>query len=428
VDHWYKAGQQAAQQSAHLEAIGHLRKGLEVLMTLPESAERDRQELTLQTTLGPALMATKGYGTIEAGEVYFRARELCEQGAESRELFTVGWGLFAHHLVRAEYHDARELAEQLLGLAGELAETENFIEAHLAFGVTSMYLGELKATRESLEALVSLYDPERHATLAFRYGGFDPGVMARSYLAATLWLLGHVELAITHADEAQALMRRLDHPYTLARSLYWDAILRQFIGDWQAMRARAEEATAIAVEHGFSLVQAVGPIMLGWSLLGQGHGAEGAQKIRQSLDAYRAGGAAMQLTHFLIPLAEAEQNFGRPNEALEVLADALALVEKTDERYLEAELHRLRGEMLLAQAPSDPGPAERAFEKGLAVARAQGARSLELRAATSLARLWQVEGKTAEARELLAPVYDWFTEGLDTPDLVDAKTLLEELR
>ena len=136
----------------------------------------------------------------------------------------------------------------------------------------------------------------------------------------------------------------------------------------------------------------------------------------------------MQRTHFLIPLAKAEQTFGRPHEALGVLADALALVEKTEERYLEAELHRLRGEILIAQAPGDTGPAERAFEKGLAVARAQGARSLELRAATSLARLWQVEGKTAEARELLAPVYDWFTEGLDTPDLVDAKTLLEELR
>ncbi|MCZ6811536.1 MAG: AAA family ATPase, partial [Planctomycetota bacterium] len=428
VDHWYKAGQQAAQHSAHLEAIGHLRKGLEVLTTLPESAQRDRQELTLQTTLGPALMATKGYGALEAREAYIRARELCEQVGESTELFTVVWGLFAYHLVRAEYHDAQELAEQLLGLAEELGETEYFIEAHLALGTTSIYLGELKATRESLETVVSLYDPERHAALAFRYGGFDPGVMGRSYLAATLWLLGHVEQAMTHGDEALALMRRLDSPYTMARSLYWDAILRQFVGDWQAMRARAEEAITIAEEHGFSLVQAVGPIMLGWALLGQGHGAEGAQQIRQGVNSYRAGGAGMQLTHFQVPLAKAELATGRPNEALDVLADALALVEKTGERYLEAELHRLRGEILIAQAPSDPGPAERAFEKGLAVARAQGARSLELRAAMSLARLWQVEGKTADARELLTPVYNWFTEGFDTPDLVDAKMRLGELR
>jgi len=428
VDHWHKAGLQAMQHSAHLEAVGHLRKELEVLMTLPDSAERNRQELALQTTLGPALMAIKGYAALEAGETYFRARELCEQVGESKELFPVVWGLFAHHLTRAKYHDALELSEQLLSLAEELGETEYLIEAHLALGTTSIYLGELKATRESLEAVVSLYDPERHAALAFRYGGFDPGVMGRSYLAVTLWLLGHVEQAMTHADEALALMRRLDHPYTSARSLYWDANLRQFVGDWQAMRARSEEAIAIAEEHGFSLVQAVGPIMLGWALLRQGHAAEGAKTIRQGIDSYRAGGAGMQLTHFLIPLAKAEQTFGRSNEALDVLADAIALVEKTEERYLEAELHRLRGEMLLAHAPGDPGPAERAFEKGLAVARAQGARSLELRAAMSLARLWQVEGKTADARELLTPVYNWFTEGFDTPDLVDAKTLLGELR
>ena len=240
-------------------------------------------------------------------------------------------------------------------------------------------------------------------------------------------MLGHVEQAVALADATLALIRRLDNPYTLARSLYWDAILRQFVGDWQAMRARAEQAIAIAAEHGFALVQAAGRIMLGWALLGQDHGAEGARQIRQGVEAYRAGGAAMQLPHFLIPLAEAARVLGRPEEALDVLTEAIALVEKTEERYLEAELHRLRGEMLLAHAPGDPRPAEQAFQKGLAVARAQGARSLELRVAMSLARLWQVESKTTKARDLLAPVYNWFTEGLDTPDLKDAKALLDDL-
>ncbi len=427
VDHWYKAGQQAVQRSANLEAVGHLRKALEVLMTLPESAERDRRELTLQTTLGPALMATKGYGAIEAGEAYFRARDLCEKVGESAELFTVVWGLFAHHLTRAEYHNARELAEQLLGLAEELGETEYLIEAHIAFGTTSIYLGELKATREHLEELVSLYDPERHAGLAFRYGGFDPGVLCLGYGAWTLWLLGEVDQAKACADRAQALSRRLNNAYTLARCQYYDALLRQFVGDWQAVRARAEEAIELATEQGIAMVRAVGTIMLGWVRLREGQKAEGSRQIHKGVDAYRATGASFQLPHFLVPVAEAARIRGRPEEGLDVLADAMAIVENTGERYLEAELHRLQGELLLARSPGDHGPAEGVFQKALSVARAQQAKSLELRAATSLARLWQVQGKTTAARDLLAPVYQSFSEGFDTPDLKSANALLDEL-
>ncbi len=240
-------------------------------------------------------------------------------------------------------------------------------------------------------------------------------------------MLGDIEQAVARADQAQALIRRLDNAYTWARSLYYDAILRQFVGDWVAVRVQADKAIGMAAEQGFALVQAVGTILLGWTQIHGGNGADGARQIRQGVDAYRATGASLQLPHFLIPLAEAARVLGRPEEALDVLTEAIALVEKTEERYLEAELHRLRGEMLLAHAPGDPRSAERAFQKGLAVARAQGARSLELRAAISLARLRQVEGKTTEARDLLAPVYNWFTEGFDTPDLQDAKMLLEEL-
>ncbi len=427
VEHWYKAGQLALERSANLEAVGHLQKGLKVLTTLPVAAERDRTELGLRTAIGPPLMATKGYGAPEVREAYGRAHELCKQIGETEEQFPVLWGLFVVHLVRAEHDTGLAAARHLLGLAEGLSETPYLIESRLALGVESLYVGELQESRENLEEVVRLYDPEQHATLALRYGGLDPGVIVLAYLAWTLWLLGDVEQAIARADQAQTLIRRLDNTFTLARSLYWDAMLRQFVGDWRAVRARAEEAVATATEYGFVLVQAVGNIMLGWTQIHRGENVEGATRVRQGVDAYRATDAKLNLPHFLIPLAEAARGQGRAGEGLEALSEAMALVERTGERYFEAELHRLKGELWLEQSPDDHGPAEDAFQTALTIARAQKAKSLELRAAMSLARLRQSQGKTAEARDLLAPVYNWFTEGFDTADLKEAKSLLDEL-
>jgi predicted ATPase len=427
IDHWHKAGQQALQHSANLEAVSHLHKALEVLMSLPESAKRDRNELGLQTSLGPALMATKGYAAPEVGKAYVRARELCEQVGETEELFTALWGMWLYQMVRGELHTVLELAERLDGLAERLSDTSYLLEVRLALGVSYLFVGELQSSREHLEKGVQLYDPELHATLAFSYGGFDPGVVTLAHLAWTLWLLGDVEQAVARADQAQALIRRLDNAYTRARSLYWDAILRQFVGDWEAVRAQADEAIGMATEQGFALVQAAGTILLGWTQVHEGHGADGARQIRQGVDAYRATGAGLSLPHFLAALSEAARAHGRAAEGLDVVADALAIVERTGERYFEAELHRLQGELLLDRSPGDHEPAEDAFQQALSVARAQQAKSLELRAATSLARLWQSQAKTTAASDLLAPVYQSFSEGFDTPDLKDAKELLDEL-
>ncbi len=427
VKYWQRAGQQALQGSANPEAVGHLRKGLTLLMTVPGSAERDRDELKLQTTLGPALMATRGYTAPEVGEAYRRAHELCRQVGETRELYAVLWALRLYHLGRAEHDTALAESEQLLGLAGRLSKSEYFLQARFALGLSSFYVGELQAAREHFDEGIRLYDPERHAALAFRYGGFDPGVSMLAHSAWTLWMLGDVERAAARAEQAQAVTRLQDNAYTLSRALYWDAVLRQFVGDWPSARARAEEAIAIANEHGFAYILAVGPILLGWALICQGQAAEGARQVRRGVDAYRAIGANIQLPHFLVPLAEAARALGRPEDGLEVLADAMARVENTGERYFEAELHRLKGELLLDSSPRDHGPAEVAFGKALAVARAQQARSLELRVATSFARLRQAQGKTAQARDLLAPIHGWFVEGIDTPDLKDATALLDEL-
>ncbi len=428
VVYWQNAGEQALKGSANLEAIGHLRMGLMVLKTLPRSAERDRHELTLQTTLGPALMSTRGYTAPEVGEAYSRAHELCEQVGETTALYTVLWGLRLYHLGRAEHRTALTESEQLLGLAERLSKTEYVLEAHFAFGLSSFYVGELQAAREHFDEGLRLYYPERHAPLAFRYGGFDPGVSMLAHLAWTLWALGDVEQAVARADDAQVLGRLQDNAYTLSRALYWDAVLKQFVGDWQAASARAEEAIAIANKHGFAYILAVGPILLGWALVRQGQAAEGARQVRQGVDAYRAINAKIQLPHFLVPLAEAARALGRPEDGLDVLAEAMAMVENTGERYFEAELHRLTGELLLDRSPSDHGPAEVALSKALAVARAQQAKSLEFRAATSLARLWQAQGKSTEANDLLTPVYNWFAEGFDTADLKEAKVLLDELK
>ena len=427
IDHWHKAGQQSLQHSANLEAVSHLHKALEVLMSLPESAKRDGNEFALQTSLGPALMATKGYAAPEVGVAYARARELCEQVGETEELFTVQWGLFLYHVARAEHRIGLAEAEQLLDLADGLSETSYSLEARVALGVTLLFVGELQTAREHLEEGVRLYDSEQHAALAFSYGGFDPGVVCLAYLAWTLWLLGDVEQAVARADQAQALIRRLDNAYTRARSLYWDAILRQFVGDWVAVGTQANKAIEMATEQGFALVKAAGTVLLGWSQVQKGESGEGATRIREGVGAYRDTGANLQLPHFLIPLAEAARVLGQPEEGLNVLAEAMAIVEATDERYLEAELHRLMGELLLDRSPDDHGPAEGAFQKALSVARAQQAKSLELRAATSLARLWQSQAKTTAASDLLAPVYQSFSEGFDTPDLKDAKELLDEL-
>jgi len=426
VEYWLKAGQQAGHRFAEQEAVGHLEKGLGVLLTLPDTPERARLELALQTTLGPALMATRGYAAAAVGKAYRRARDLCQQLKDITQLFPVLWGLWMYHLFRAEHETANELTKQILGVAQTTGDPDLALEAHFAAGLSAFYCGELLAAREHLEQAVSAYDPERHKQLASTYGGLDPGVCSLVYLAWTLWLLGYPDQALKRADEAQPLAKRVANLYTQARSLYWDSLVRQFTGQWDVLRERIETAIGMATEHGFALVLGVGPIMRGWALVTEGRTEEGIKQISQGLERYRATGAEVQLPHLLTALIEAYNKLEQPEEGLTALAEAQALVEKTGERYYEAELERLKGEVLLAQSPDDPAEAEACFHKALEIARRQQAKSLELRAAISLARLWQ-QGKEGDARQLLNDVYTWFTEGLDTEDLRNARDLLNKL-
>jgi class 3 adenylate cyclase/predicted ATPase len=427
VTYWQQAGHRAMQRSANVEAIAHLRQGIELLATLPDTPERLQAELTFQTTLGPALMATRGYAAPEVAATYHRARELCEQAGDTAALFPGLYGMWLLYLGRAEHETAREFGEQCLSLARCLDDPALLLEAHYALGVSWFYLGQLSQAHAHLEQGIRLYDPHQHHALAFHYGNGDPGAGCLAYAGWTLWILGYPDQALARANEALTLAQHLEHSYTLARALYWTTLLHQLRREWQVVSERAATAITVATAQQVALVLAPGPIMRGWALAMQGHGAEGLTQLSQGLDTYQATGAVFQRPHFLSMLAEAHRGLGQPEAGLTALSEALTLVEKTGERYYEAELHRLKGELLLQHAAPEVTHAETCFQHAIHIAQSQQAKSWELRATTSLAKLWQQQGKRQEAHDLLAPVYNWFTEGFDTADLQEAKALLDAL-
>jgi TOMM system kinase/cyclase fusion protein len=431
IPYWQQAGQRASQRSAHAEAISHLTTALELLKALPDTLERTQQELTLQIALGVPLMATKGFSAPETGAVYRRARELCQHVGETPQLFPILWGLWEFSAVRAEYKAARELAEQCLTLAQSSQDPLLLVEAHYALGGTLFPLGELTTAREHYEELIALYDPQQHASYASLFV-HDPGVIGRCSEVFVLWYLGYPDQALKRIQEALTLARELSHLYSLGLALAWGAAsLHQYRREGQAAQERAEAGITISTEQGFPEVLAIGTILRGWALAEQGQAEEGIAQIRQGLDAERATGAEYQCTFYLSLLAEACGTAGRVEDGLQALAAALAMVDHTGECVYEAELYRLQGQLTLqSQVESHKSTVEEAeacFLKALAVARKQQAKSWELRAVMSLAKLWQRQGKQKEAHEMLAAVYNWFTEGFDTKDLQEAKRLIEEL-
>jgi TOMM system kinase/cyclase fusion protein len=423
IPYWQRAGERALQRSAHLEAISHLTQGLEVLTTLPETPDRTQYELVLQTTLGPALLATKGYAAPDVERVYARARALCQQMGETLQLVPVLQGLWLFYVNRGELQMARELGEQLLRLTQGTQDPMLRLAAHGALGTTLFWLGELASAREHLEESIALYDLRQDRSLAVLYG-HDPGVMHRSYTSYVLWWLGYPSQALQRSDEMRMLAQELAHPLSVAYALGTASSLHQLRREAQATQERAEAAMALSREQGFPYWLGIGTIRRGWALAAQGQGAEGVEQIRQGLAVWRATGADLNRPWFLALLAEACGRAGAAEEGLTAVAEALTAVHTKANRVCEAELYRLKGELLLALSPGNIAEAESCFQQALNIARRQEAKSLELRAALSLSRLWQQQGQWAEARELLAPVYGWFTEGFDTADLQEAQALL----
>jgi predicted ATPase len=404
---------------------------LALLETLPDTPDRAQQELALQLALAVPLLASSGYAAPELSRTYARARELCQQIGETPQLFPTLLLLWMFYATRAEHHTAFELGEQILSLAQRVQDPLQVALANWAPGLTSLYLGGFTRARAHFEQMIAFYDPRQHGSLAFLYGQ-DPGATSLSWAAWALWFLGYPDQALKRSKEALALAQELDHPFTLGFVLGIAGLFHHLRREGQAARECFEASTEISTEERFALFEAGATIELGWGQAEAGQVEDGIAQIRQGLAAWQAMGAGMHLTHYLGMLAEAYGKAGQVQQGLSTLAEALAFAEKTDERYYEAELYRLKGELLLMQgnvteAEASFHQAESCFQHAIEVARRQQAKSWELRATVSLCHLWQEQGRMDEARQTLAEIYGWFTEGFDTPDLQVARALLEEL-
>jgi predicted ATPase len=435
-------GQQAVQRSANTEAITHFSTALELLQTLADTPERTRQEIDLQAGLGLALMATRGYAAPEVGKAYTRAWELAQQAGETSRLFPMLWGLSVFYLVQEQFQKGRELAEQMLTLAQHAQDPAPLLEAHTVLGNMLYCLGEFVSAREHLEQGLALYDSRRHGALAFLYGGGDPGMTCLAEVAWTLWMLGYPDQSLQKSRAAITLAQELSHPQSLAFALCFAAELHQFRGEAQAVQERAETAIALCTEQGLPFWLARGIFERGWVLVEQGLRKEGIAQMRQGLAAFWETGANLWRSCHLGLLAEAYGKVGQIAEGLATVVEAIDWAHSTGGLYYEAELYRIKGALTLESqvashksqvpntqhpTPSTQAEAEACFLKAIEISCKQQAKSLELRATVSLARFWQQQGKQQEAHSMLSEIYNWFTEGFDTKDLQEAKTLIEEL-
>ena len=432
-------GQQAVQRSANTEAINHFTAALELLLTRPETPERATQELTLRVAVGPALMSAQGWGAPAVEQHYTRARALCVQLGNTPQWFPMLWCLCALYWNRGELRTAQPLAEECLQIAEHTNEVELLIPAHHIVGTISLQRGEFIRAREALVQSVARYQPQHH-TLTPLFGNLNPRVFSLTRLATVLWCLGYPEQARIQMYDALRLAQEINHSSSLICALGWTAWLHRERGDGPIAQERADALMVLASDQGFSEYLAWGTIMRGTGLIVQGQWEEGVTQLRQVLETYEAENSRPK---YLAWLAEGHRGAGQVDEGLAAVAEALRLVDKNDERYYEAELYRIKGTLTLQQfnvqgskfkvnnpqsAVRNPQlKAEACFLKAIETAQRQQAKSLELRAVMSLARLWRQQGKKEEARQQLAEIYGWFTEGFDTKDLQEAKALLEEL-
>jgi predicted ATPase len=426
VSYWQQAGDNAARRHAYHEASALLTTGLAVLATLPEGPERARHELTLQLALGASVVVTQGLGAPAGHQVYLRAHALSQQVGEPGQRFQALHGLYRYAGIQAELRTATALAEQLLELAHRQSDALLVLVAEHALGSARFFLGEPVTAQPHLAQSLRRYRAAQHHAFAF-LGGFDPGVIAGIISALTLWSVGYAEQAWDRMHAALALAHEVAHVPSLVHAEVLAATLAQCCRDVPAVQGHTDALTALAVEYGFPLRLEHARLLRGWVLAMQGEAVRGGTQIRQGLAALQGGGVQLLRPHFLAVLAEVSGQAGQPEAGLQALAEARTLMATTEERWWEAEVQRLQGE-LLCQLPSPEVPqAEAAFRRALDVARRQQAKALELRAAMSLARLWQAHGQHTAAQHLLEEIYGWFTEGFDTADLQEAKALLEAL-
>lgn len=420
----HQAGEIALRQHGYREAADHLTRALESLKALPDSQERVQQELTLHVMLGSALTALKGHAGPEVERAYARARELCEHVDDTPRLFPVLLGLGWFYLIRGSLDAARDVARRLLAMAEATRDPAIFLAAHNALGLVSFYGGEFETALAHLERGIELYDPNAHSptrSSAFRFI-LDPGMSCTVHAAWTLWVLGYPVRAVARIQEALELAHEIDHPFSLAHAYRFAAAFYLSMRERDAIHEHVERSLAVSTEHGFGPIIVAANFHRGWLLARQGREEDGLALMRAWVAACREIRSECLLPGYLAWLAEMCGDIGRPQEGLDLVDEALATGTRSGNHYWTAELYRLRGVLTGNDTNAEPS-----FVEALAIARRQRAKSFELRAATSLSRLWGRQGKTREAHALLAEAYAWFTEGFDTADLKDARALLEEL-
>jgi len=402
-----------------------------LLQNLPDTVERAQKELTLRLVLGAPLVASKGQAAPEVERFYLRMQELCRQVGETPQLFPAVWGLRAFYTVRGELATAYKLGVQLLNIAQNVREPAFLLEAHLGLGIICGWRGELASARAHLEQAVSLYDPQQHSSLAFRYG-YNPGALSHGFTALVLWMLGYPDQALRQIEEALVLAQESSHPFSHCYVLMQAIVIHMRRREVDIAQERVEAAFTLANERGFAHFLAGGNLCRGWVLAEQGQYENGILQIRQGIVALQATGAGVEIPGALCFLAQAYAEAGQPEEGLQVLSEALTVLNKNGDHVEEAEWHQLKGELTLqSQVESHKSKVEEAeacFLKAIEVSQKHQTKSWELRATMSLVRLWQQQGKHHEAHEKLAAIYNWFTEGFDTKDLQEAKGLLEGLR
>ena len=424
VDYWGKAGRRSAARSAMAEAAAQFHNGLAQLALLPDDPNRQRRELGYRIALAAVLIAAKGSAATETGEAYTRARELWERLGSPTEFLHLLFGQSRFHGYRGEYELAQRLDEDLLRLSRERNDSSGLVLGHLSLGRNLMFAGGFASARSHLEEVLAIHELNSHGALAHQVGT-HPHVNSRAYLGLVLFCLGFPEQALAQSDAAVAEARKLTHPPSLALALGCGSRLLSLVRDIVLLNTGAEELISMSTEQGFPLWRAFGTIHRGWAKVQSGNVGEGISLLRGGLMDYRATGSEAWTPHYTTLLAEACEIAGQLEEGVTLLDDASRMIERTGERWFVAELNRLKGRLLLRQGHTEE--AEILYRKALSIAREQEAKLWELRAAVSLARLRCDHGRRAAARDLLAPVYDWFTEGFDTPDLKEAKALLDEL-
>ncbi len=437
IHYLHQAGERAVQLSAYREGISHLTRGLALFEAQPDPVDTDRrlervrQELVLQFSLGLAWVGHTGYCP-EVKKAYTRARELGRRLGETSQLCRILGETSIFHYVRAEYQRARELAEEALSLAQRAEDPLLLALSQAYFGFVLFALGEFRAAHAHFEQVIAFYSPEQHHRAFVSLRGSDLGLSCLAQDACCLWCLGYPDQAAQRSREALAVAREMDHPFSLADALaFAGCLFNDMLRDVSAFSGYAKDLKGLASER---LPGWLGSATWYWgeALAMQGHLAQGIEEMRKGMEHQEVAPERCHQTSCLCTLAETLAKTGHLEDGLGTLSKTLARVEETGERYAEAEVYRVRAELLLmegneAEAEASLHDAERSFQHAIELARQQGARSWELRATMSLARLWQEQDKTEEARQALAEIYGWFTEGFDSADLKEAKALLDEL-